>query len=309
MATFALSLEDTAPLPALHMRLQRAPAVSLGRRLRVARLRQLGLRMAVLLASSLSVAGLYGAQAHSEGPRPTADAAPAANTAPMVEPMPFEKAGDSFPGSAYYYLSGNDSAPLLPATGDQAAHATAGPPAHPLVAALAPLDYSRALTCLTSAIYYEAATEPDDGQRAVAQVVLNRLAHPAFPKTVCDVVYQGSERNTGCQFTFSCDGALARAPNRLFWERAQAVAKAALAGFVYAPVGLATHYHTFAVHPAWADSLAFIGQIGAHRFYRFAGPAGATAAFRTAYAGGEPLPGPHPRLLSAQFTAMARAGA
>jgi len=74
-----------------------------------------------------------------------------------------------------------------------------------------------------------------------------------------------------------------------------AVARAALAGSVYAPVGLATHYHTFAVHPPWADSLDFIGQIGAHRFYRMEGPAGATGSFRFAYLGGEPLPGPHPR--------------
>jgi spore germination cell wall hydrolase CwlJ-like protein len=74
--------------------------------------------------------------------------------------------------------------------------------------------------CLTAAIYYEAASEPDDGQRAVAQVVLNRVAHPAYPKTVCGVVYQGSERGTGCQFTFTCDGALARKPSRYFWDRA-----------------------------------------------------------------------------------------
>ncbi|MDE2406133.1 MAG: cell wall hydrolase, partial [Sphingomonadales bacterium] len=107
--------------------------------------------------------------------------------------------------------------------------------------------------------------------------------------------YQGSERSTGCQFTFTCDGALARRPVRLFWERAEMVARAALGGYVYAPVGLATHYHTFAVHPYWADSLHFLGQIGAHRFYRMAGPAGSEAAFRFAYAGGEPMAAPHAR--------------
>jgi len=116
------------------------------------------------------------------------------------------------------------------------------------------------------------------------------VAHPAFPKTVCGVVYQGSEKPTGCQFTFTCDGALARVPNRLFWDRAMSVARAALAGYVYAPVGLATHYHTAAIHPYWADSLNFLGQIGAHRFYRLGGPAGAAAEFNpAAYRGGEPI--------------------
>ena len=71
---------------------------------------------------------------------------------------------------------------------------------------------ARALDCLTSAIYYEAGQESTDGQRAVAQVVLNRVRHPAFPASVCGVVYEGSTRATGCQFTFTCDGSLARAP-------------------------------------------------------------------------------------------------
>lgn len=228
-----------------------------------------------------------------------------------IAPMPFERPGDSFPGSAFYYLSAeaageqpaNQDAPL-----DVGAHwdneappanglvlPNPGPAARPLGQASSFIDRERALSCLTAAIYYEAASEPDPGQRAVAQVVLNRVAHPSYPNTVCGVVYQGSERTTGCQFSFTCDGALARRPSQMFWKRAQAVARDALAGYVYAPVGLATHYHTFAVHPYWADSLNFIGQIGAHRFYRMHGPAGALATFRFGYAGGEPLPAPHTR--------------
>ena len=211
-------------------------------------------------------------------------------------PMPFEQAGSSFPGSAFYYLA-PDAATTTSARLDDGAHwdneERAGPAAQALPSAGTALDRERALTCLTQAIYYEAASEPDAGQRAVAQVVLNRVAHPAYPKTVCGVVYQGSERHTGCQFTFTCDGALARVPNRMFWERARSVARAALAGYVFGPVGLATHYHTVAVHPYWADSLAFLGTIGAHRFYRFQGPAGAPAAFRVAaYRGGEPVAAP-----------------
>jgi len=215
-------------------------------------------------------------------------------SAAQAQPMPFEQAGGSFPGSAFYYLATEAAPPL-----DAGAHwdsEEVGPAARSLQAAGSELDRMRALTCLTQAIYYEAASEPDAGQRAVAQVVLNRVAHPAFPKTVCGVVYQGSDRPTGCQFTFTCDGALARLPNRLFWERAQNVARAALAGYVYAPVGLATHYHTIAVHPYWADSLAYLGTIGAHRFYRLGGPAGASALFNVAvYRGGEPAASPLPR--------------
>ena len=74
-----------------------------------------------------------------------------------------------------------------------------------------PLDRRRALLCLTQAVYYEAGFEPLEGRRAVAQVVLNRMRHPAFPKSVCGVVYQGA-RDPVCQFSFVCDGSLYRAP-------------------------------------------------------------------------------------------------
>ena len=224
----------------------------------------------------------------------------AVQPAGAMQPMPFEQPGASFPGSAFYYMAAEPAGPGGPPTLDVGAHwdaeATTSPAAHSLPMAGSAQDHARALTCLTQAVYYEAASEPDAGQRAVAQVVLNRVAHPAYPKTVCGVVYQGSDRPTGCQFTFTCDGALARLPNRLFWERAEAVARAALAGYVYAPIGLATHYHTIAVHPYWADSLAFLGTIGAHRFYRLGGPAGAPALFNAAaYRGGEPAASPLPR--------------
>ncbi|EGD58139.1 cell wall hydrolase, SleB [Novosphingobium nitrogenifigens DSM 19370] len=165
---------------------------------------------------------------------------------------------------------------------------------HPIMLAGTGQDRWRALQCLTTAIYYEAAREPDEGQRAVAQVVLNRVAHPAFPKTVCGVVYQGSER-PGCQFSFACDGSLARAPMAIWWDRARRVAQSALAGNVYTPIGLATHYHTSAVHPTWADSMTFLRTIGAHRFYRWSGSAGQPQAFAAVYSGGEPVAAPHPR--------------
>ena len=145
----------------------------------------------------------------------------------------------------------------------------------------------RAERCLAEAVYYEAASESEDGQRAVAQVVLNRVRNAAFPDTVCGVVYQGSERSTGCQFTFTCDGSLARQPSRAGWSRAMQVARRALGGDVFAPIGNATHYHANYVLPYWASSVALIGRIGTHVFYTWKGQAGSAAAFRQAYAGTE----------------------
>ena len=167
-------------------------------------------------------------------------------------------------------------------------------------AAAGGVDRGRALQCLTAAIYYEAASEPHAGQQAVAQVVLNRVRHPAFPGTVCGVVYQGSQ-GPGCQFSFACDGAMARhRPSPGGWARAARVAALALVGRVYAPVGLATHYHTYAVTPAWNRSLVMTGAVGAHLFHRWKGWWGTASAFSRRYAGGEPEPGPHPSpLLSA----------
>jgi len=149
--------------------------------------------------------------------------------------------------------------------------------------------YSRALDCLTTAIYYEAASETPEGQAAVAQVVLNRMHHPAYPATVCGVVFQGSERTTGCQFSFTCDGAMGRTPSVEGWARAKAVAAAALNGSVAAGVGMATHYHTDWVAPYWAPRLVKMRQIGTHIFYRWAGGWGLPFAFNKQHAGTEPV--------------------
>jgi hypothetical protein len=146
----------------------------------------------------------------------------------------------------------------------------------------------RALECLASAVYYEAGSEDVDGERAVAQVVLNRVRHPAFPASICDVIYEGSTRPTGCQFTFTCDGSLYRQPDLAGWRRAYKVAQFALGGYVYAPVGYATHYHANYVVPYWAPTLAKNAIVGAHIFYRWAGGWGRPAAFVKNYSGHEP---------------------
>jgi spore germination cell wall hydrolase CwlJ-like protein len=150
--------------------------------------------------------------------------------------------------------------------------------------------YRTALSCLSQAVYYEAAWEPLPGKRAVAQVVLNRMRHPAYPKSVCGVVYQGSERRTGCQFSFTCDGSLLRRPAAGAWDDAVAVARAALGGFVEPSVGTATHYHADYVLPKWAFELAKLQKIGAHIFYRFRGTWGSSAAFDGRYSGIERIP-------------------
>lgn len=147
--------------------------------------------------------------------------------------------------------------------------------------------YSRALHCLTEAIYYEAGSELPDGQRAVAQVVLNRVRHPAFSDGVCATVYHGSMRTTGCQFSFTCDGSMRRTPTVLGWARARGIAEQALTGAVFKPVGYATHYHADYVVPYWAPSLAKNAVLGTHIFYRWPGWWGQTAAFSTRHSGKE----------------------
>lgn len=146
------------------------------------------------------------------------------------------------------------------------------------------LDQRRALLCLTQAVYYEAGFEPLEGRRAVAQVVLNRMRHPAFPKSICGVVYQGAGTGT-CQFTFVCDGALYRRPATDAWRQAEQVARAALSGYVETSVGEATHYHADYVAPRWAPLLAKVAEIGQHIFYRWPGGWGQPAAFSGHYIG------------------------
>ncbi len=259
----------------------------------------IGLALAVLVALAMRAAWLAIA-AH-----------PAGSVPPMPATVGYE-AEAHFPGAALLYAAAED----MPAAAEQAAPAAgvtgtialppppaaaaqlsaglqAGAGAAPFSMRLASAtDRGRAVECLTAAIYYEAASEPDAGQAAVAQVVLNRVRHPAFPATVCGVVYQGSERS-GCQFSFACDGAMARVPSRGGWARAARAAARALGGYVFAPVGLATHYHTYAVTPAWNRMLVLTDVVGAHLFHRWKGYWGTAGAFTRPYRGGEPVPGPH----------------
>lgn len=147
----------------------------------------------------------------------------------------------------------------------------------------------RAQQCLALAMYYEAAYEGSAGRRAVAQVVLNRVRHPAFPNDVCSVVFQRSAGNI-CQFTFACDGAMRRGRDPLLWRQTMAEAAAALHGAVYSDVGMATHYHADYVFPYWAPRLEKVAVIGHHVFYRWPGGWGRRGVFTAAYDGREALP-------------------
>jgi spore germination cell wall hydrolase CwlJ-like protein len=130
-----------------------------------------------------------------------------------------------------------------------------------------PAAREQATECLATVALYEAGDDRD-GQRAVIQVVLNRVGAAGFPKTVCGVVYQGANRKTGCQFSFSCDGSQVRRPEHDGWDQARRAARRALSGYVYAPVGRATHYHTDWMVPYWRASLVKVATVDSHIFYQ-----------------------------------------
>jgi spore germination cell wall hydrolase CwlJ-like protein len=213
-----------------------------------------------------------------------------------LDPARHSQLQDRAPGWARLNIDTPPSLGLTNLSGDAARRVNAlipasapvaEPPARPFVLRASTEDRARAEHCLTEAIYYEAGFEPEEGRAAVAQIVLNRLRHPIYPKSVCGVVYQGAQLPTGCQFSFTCDGSLARPPEPNAWAQAQTIAKRALNGFVVGRVGEATHYHADYVAPYWRASLVKITQIGAHIFYRWSGPAGTPPAFTGRYAGGE----------------------
>lgn len=218
---------------------------------------------AVLYASGHIPAGKPGARPHPVAPPP--------DVVPEVAPME-----------------------LAPVTEEDARAANADIPlvtrgfvaARPFLYAGSGDGRARARDCLAAAMIYEAGDDAK-GQQAVGQVVINRARHPAFPKSICGVVFQGSERATGCQFTFTCDGALNRRYSDAAWARAQANADMMLSGKTDPKVGLATHYHTNWVRPYWSDSLEKIAIVDTHLFFRWPGYWGTPGAFRGIVSGND----------------------
>ena len=223
-------------------------------------------------AAALAVAGVSDAMPSLGAPPPAALAVPSPlPTSPSATELRDVAAETAVALNARIPLAADPSPAALPFSLGKASLATR----------------SNALECLTSALYYEAGRESDDGQRAVAQVILNRVRHPAYPSSVCGVVFQGSTRITGCQFTFTCDGSMARVPMASEWKRARKHAWAALNGAVHRAVGQATHYHANYVLPYWASSLVKTHVEGPHIFYRWSGGWGRPTAFSQSYAARE----------------------
>jgi spore germination cell wall hydrolase CwlJ-like protein len=126
----------------------------------------------------------------------------------------------------------------------------------------------REMRCLAEAVYFEARSEPERGQAAVAQVVLNRVRHEAYPNSVCGVVYQNRHRYLACQFTFACEGKALRTDEPAPWKTAQRIARDVAEGRTYLPgVGNATHYHANYVRPWWARYMERRERIGRHLFF------------------------------------------
>lgn len=127
------------------------------------------------------------------------------------------------------------------------------------------------LKCLATAIYFEARGESEKGQIAVAQVVLNRLKNPAYPNTICGVVYQNKNKRNRCQFSFACDGRTDRITDKRSWAASQALARRIMNDdrtLYMADIGAATHYHATYVKPRWARSMKRMDKIGRHIFYK-----------------------------------------
>ncbi|MGG7576536.1 cell wall hydrolase [Rhizobium sp. Nf11,1] len=146
-----------------------------------------------------------------------------------------------------------------------------GPGDHAWAASVLPPSVfsAREQQCLASGIYFEARGESVKGQAAVAQVILNRVRNPAYPKSICGVVYQNEDWRNRCQFSFACDAIKDRVNSQYHWRVARDVAMAVTSGRIWLPqVGSATHYHAVYVCPKWAKTMEKVGRIGLHVFYR-----------------------------------------
>ncbi|MBL3553605.1 cell wall hydrolase [Rhodovulum sulfidophilum] len=125
-----------------------------------------------------------------------------------------------------------------------------------------------AWTCLSEALYFEARGETVKGQFAVAEVILNRVASPLYPDSVCGVVHQGTGKLNRCQFSYTCDGRAEHISDQRTYRRMGKIARMMLDGAPRALTGGATHYHNRSVDPGWARRLPRTASIGQHLFYR-----------------------------------------
>jgi len=192
-----------------------------------------------------------------------------------VMPRPLEVASIDPAASSDALKAIDSTVPMPVAASGQLAYAREMAPVTSFDTAPASTQYSeKELWCLSEAIYFESRGESYRGQVAVAQVVMNRLKHRLYPKTICGVVFQGQERRNACQFSFACDGIPETVNDKKAWAQAEEIAKKVTDGELYlTEVANATHYHATYVYPDWAPRLHKITKIGLHVFYRFKGSA------------------------------------
>jgi len=124
------------------------------------------------------------------------------------------------------------------------------------------------LYCMAAAVYYEARGESRLGQRAVAQVVMNRVESKRYPNTVCAVVFQGESKRNRCQFSFACDGKPESPRPGKSWSLAMDIAKRFEGGERLESVSEALNYHADYVKPRWSRSMRRISKIGRHIFLK-----------------------------------------
>lgn len=179
----------------------------------------------------------------------------------------FDPGADSSPPGAFKHKQYVPPAVVPDTSPDAPLHATRKlTPAERL--GLTTVTRAKAVKCLAEAIYFEARSEPEKGQAAVAQVVINRAFSGYYPNDICGVVYQNKHRHLACQFTFACDGIPDLVNSKPHWELANKLANDALDGKTYLKdVGKATHYHAYYVSPYWARKMRKMVKIGAHTFY------------------------------------------
>ena len=171
--------------------------------------------------------------------------------------------------------------PALDAIGEATGYATGGVPAPVSIGparffardvvppSSKPVVSGKEQKCLATAIYFEARGEPQRGQIAVGQVILNRVASENYPDTICGVVYQNKSHRNACQFSFACDGKPDTIKEKKAWAIAEEIAQEVAAGEVGIPlVASATHYHASSISPRWAPRMRRLAQIGRHVFYR-----------------------------------------
>jgi spore germination cell wall hydrolase CwlJ-like protein len=145
-------------------------------------------------------------------------------------------------------------------------------PARDAVAAVASAIDNAQTRCLAEAMYYEARGEGVRGEKAIAEVVFNRVRSGLYPRSVCGVVHEGAGVEGGCQFSFTCNGEMLATKSRHDWVRARVLAAAIVSGVIKLDdqTGGAISYHASYVDPDWNNMVRTV-QIGNHIFYRRAG--------------------------------------